>query len=109
MRYLIKKISSILVEWFQPKHKMEYKEEVPQFLAEKTIYVIGNPSTPWLIAFKCPCGCNNVIHLNLLSDAKPQWRFYITTKKRVSISPSVWRTTGCKSHFFIRKSKVRWI
>lgn len=109
MKRLLPKLVSTLVKWFQPRHKTEYSDEVPEILKEKTIYVIGEANNPWLIAFKCPCGCNSTIQLNLLTDAKPKWRFTKNPKNRITISPSVWRNKGCKSHFFVRKSKIDWV
>ena len=109
MRNLLRKIVSTLVKWFQPRYKTEYKEELPEVIADKTIYFIGESNNPWLIAFRCPCGCKSIIHLNLLKNAKPHWSYYITSRKKVNIAPSVWRTKGCKSHFFVRKSKIDWV
>jgi len=63
---------------------------------------------PDSLAFKCPCGCDTTIFLNLLFDAKPRWKYYITKKGNISISPSVWRKVGCKSHFYIRESRISW-
>jgi hypothetical protein len=109
MTPLLQKIVSILVKWLQPKHKTAFEEDLPEVLANKTIYLIGETTNPWLVAFKCPCGCNNVIQLNLLKDADPRWRLHITSKKKINISPSIWRTNGCKSHFFVRNSKIEWV
>ena len=109
MKNWLRGIISKLVKWFKPKHRLEYREELPELLSDRTIYIVGQPNNPWLIAFKCPCGCNSIIHLNLLGDAKPKWRYRITSKKRVNISPSVWRTKGCKSHFFVKNSKIDWV
>jgi hypothetical protein len=81
---------------------------LPEIFDERTIYVIGKPE-PWLVAFNCPCGCNSIIQLNLLQNAKPKWRLLENSKGRITISPSVWRTEGCKSHFFVRKSKIDWV
>ncbi len=109
MKNWFRKIVSTLVKWFEPRHKIEQVEEAPTILHDRTIYLVGNIDEPWVIAFKCPCGCNSIIHLNLLEDAEPRWKYSLTSKKRVTISPSIWRTKGCKSHFFIRKSRVNWV
>lgn len=109
MKNWLRKIISKLVKWFNPKHIVEYREELPELLSDRTIYIVGQPNNPWLIAFNCPCGCNSIIHLNLLKDAKPKWRYTITSKKRVNIFPSVWRTKDCNSHFFVRNSKIDWV
>ncbi len=108
MKSWLRKKFSTLVKWFQPKYKTEYKEELPEVMEDRTIYLIGQPDNPWLVTLKCPCGCNCIIHLNLLEDAEPCWSFKLTAKKRINISPSVRRTMGCGSHFFVRGSKIEW-
>lgn len=96
-------------EWLQPEHRFVYVRDLPEYVTDKTIYIVGEEEHPWLLAFNCPCGCHNVIQLNLLKDAAPCWKYKVTKKKKVNISPSVWRTTGCKSHFFVHKSKIYWV
>jgi len=109
MKLLLRKIVSILVKWFQPRHKTVYSEELPDYFDDRIIYIIGRPDNPWLIAFKCPCGCDSKIYLNLLVEAKPKWRLVTNSRNRISISPSIWRKHGCQSHFFVTKSKIDWI
>lgn len=102
-------IRAKFAEWFQPEHKFVYVDDLPEKVNDKTIYIVGNSKQPWLLAFTCPCGCQNIIQLNLLKDADPCWKYKVTKKNKINISPSVWRTTGCKSHFFVRKSKIDWV
>lgn len=104
-----RKIVAKFAEWLQPEHKYFFVDDLPEHVDEKAIYIVGDKEHPWLIAFNCPCGCNNVIQLNLLKDADPCWKFKVTKKKKINISPSVWRNTGCKSHFFVHKSKIDWV
>jgi len=96
-------------KWFQTDYNFISVDELPENVNDKTIYIIGDLSQPWLLAFNCPCGCHNVIQLNLLKEADPCWKYKVTKKKKINISPSVWRTTGCKSHFIVRKSKIVWV
>lgn len=83
-------------------------EDVPAIISDNTIFIIQDGNEPELIAFKCPCGCNENILLNLLKDARPQWRFRINQNKMIDINPSIWRKRGCKSHFFIKNGIVEW-
>jgi hypothetical protein len=105
----IQKILINLAEWLKPEIDYIFSRELPEIVNEKTFYIIGNPSEPWLLAFKCPCGCQEIIQLNLLRDATPCWKYKLTFHKRLNISPSIWRTTGCKSHFIVHKSKIDWV
>ena len=83
-------------------------EDVPTSISDNTIFIIQDGNEPELLAFKCPCGCNENILLNLLKDAKPQWRFRINHNDMINIYPSIWRKRGCKSHFFIKNGIVEW-
>lgn len=56
----------------------------------------------------CPCGCGDVIELMLIPEATPHWRLIIGTDKKPSLKPSVWRNTGCRSHFWLRGGSVEW-
>ncbi|HCY43381.1 MAG TPA: hypothetical protein DHV48_18935 [Prolixibacteraceae bacterium] len=103
-----KKIADRIIDWQSPGLQLRYVDELPEMVTDKVIYIVGEMNFPWLLAFKCPCGCQNLIQLNLLKDAEPCWRFKIDKKKKINIYPSVWRINGCKSHFFIRKSKIQW-
>lgn len=93
---------------FSWKFKYEIVKDLPNDLPEKMILIIAEGYQPDSLAFKCPCGCNALIYLNLLTDAKPCWKYRITPKRNISILPSIWRRTGCKSHFFIREGRVKW-
>jgi len=55
----------------------------------------------------CPDGCGEILTINLDRRAGPAWRAYIE-REGVSLYPSVWRHTGCKSHFIIWRSRIYW-
>jgi len=94
---------------FSRKFKYELVKELPDDIPEKKILIIADGYQPDSLAFKCPCGCNNTIFLNLLLDAKPRWKYCITKRGNISISPSIWRKTGCRSHFYILKGRIIWV
>lgn len=81
--------------------------EMPDNVKPNTVYIVGENDYYWMAGILCPCGCGNFIYLNLLNEANPRWKYKIA-KGLISISPSVWRTNGCKSHFFIRRGEVIW-
>jgi hypothetical protein len=56
----------------------------------------------------CPCECGEVISLNLMTSQRPCWTVTRHEDGTVSVYPSVDKTTGCKSHFFIRRSMIEW-
>ena len=88
--------------------KTIYLNELPDVFEKNTIYIIGEEEYYWCIAMLCPCGCNAVIQLNLLSQVRPRWSFSHNRSATITIMPSVWRNTGCKSHFYVRNGRITW-
>ena len=56
----------------------------------------------------CPCGCQEVITLSLQKAHRPHWRLGVDAKGLPSIWPSIWRTQGCRSHFWLDRGRVFW-
>lgn len=83
-------------------------DEVPDEIEENVLYYIGEVEFKWLLSFKCPCGCKDIIQLNLLKEGNPRWRVKIHDDGDVSVYPSVNRQINCHSHFNITKNSVRW-
>lgn len=84
-------------------------EELPEKLDPKAVYVLGEGEHRWFVAMVCPCGCEETLQVSLLPDAKPRWRLVEHVDDgTISLSPSVWRTVGCRSHFFLRRGMIEW-
>jgi hypothetical protein len=99
--------------WFKKKRKPQYTGvsvlDIPETLQVNKIYVVGEKQNKWVALMICPCGCTQTIQLNLLSEATPCWRITIHRSKAVTVRPSVWRITGCKSHFTLIKGNLNWV
>lgn len=108
MKKNIQRLISWLQELFQTPYRYVYIEDIPEQVIDKTIYIIGTEEFPWLLLFICPCGCKQKIHLNLLTDTRPYWKYKISWENKISVSPSIFRKVGCESHFFVIKSKIKW-
>lgn len=54
----------------------------------------------WLL-LRCPCGCGEEMPVNLDARAGKAWRLYRRPHSGLTLFPSVWRDTGCESHFVI--------
>jgi hypothetical protein len=93
---------------FSNAYKWHIVADEPSAIKDKCIFIIKDGQEADTLIFICPCGCKAVIHLNLLPDTKPKWNYQISENKSISITPSIWRKIGCKSHFFIRNSKAIW-
>ena len=91
-----------------PRLRYERVDEFPDRLKPVTLYVAGEEPHVWAAAMLCPCGCGDVIELNLLEQASPCWSVRQHRDSTVSLTPSVWRTKGCRSHFILRNSRIEW-
>lgn len=83
-------------------------EDAPDSLKEDVVYLIGDAPTPWAASLVCPCGCGETISLSLIPHDNPSWRARVLQDGSATLSPSIWRTKGCRSHFFIRNGRVLW-
>lgn len=83
--------------------------DIPESFEADSIYLVGEREYLWAVAFICPCGCRETVQLSLLKDARPRWQIVEHYDGTVSLSPSVWRTKGCKSHFFVRHGQIDWV
>ncbi len=105
-----------IVEWFRRKftfkyssnYKVEVVRDIPDIVPERKILIVDE-GAPESLVFKCPCGCKADVQLNLLADARPLWKYKINEEGNITISPSIWRTAGCRSHFFVREGKIEWV
>jgi hypothetical protein len=83
--------------------------EPPEAAESGVVYLVGESSVPWCAILRCPCGCGDVISLSLIASDRPRWRARNFWDGTVSLHPSVWRTKGCRSHFFVVRSRVIWV
>ncbi len=105
---MIKRLLDFISASFVRKYKPEFVDDVPDKLMANKVYFIANNGCCWQAVFVCPCGCKKNLHLNLNSEYEPYWKYSIEKGGSVTLSPSVHRIVGCKSHFFLRKGKVVW-
>lgn len=102
-----------LLRWFlklfgrEKLYKYQFVDDVPDQLRSGTVYLVGNQGYYWQNVMLCPCGCQQVLYMNLMDDYDPYWK-YVIQGKTISLNPSVNRLVGCKSHFFLRKGKIEW-
>ena len=87
---------------------VEDDTQLPKHISTHIVYIIGVPGNEWLAKMVCPCGCCEILFLNLLQDESPSWKWHIDTNGTVTLSPSVWRQIGCKSHFILRNGLIKW-
>lgn len=89
-------------------YRYVHVDEFPDSLEANKLYIAGENGYFWAAAVLCPCGCGDVIELNLLKKARPCWTVQEHSNGLVSLRPSVWRRQGCRSHFYLRNGKIEW-
>ena len=74
----------------------------------KRVYLVGEDSLPWSAALLCPCGCGSTIRVSLVAGDHPRWRAKRHFSGSVTLHPSIWRNSGCRSHFFLLRGRIVW-
>lgn len=82
-------------------------EDFPSPLPNRTLVITVDGSLALAAGMRCPCGCGDDVLLNLLADQRPT-RHLTVRNGRASLSPSVWRTSRCGAHFWLRDGRVEW-
>lgn len=83
-------------------------EDVPDKVESGLVYIVGKGSNPWFVVLCCPCGCGAKIHMSLIPEDYPTWQIEQHKNCTITLKPSVWRTKGCQSHFFLRGGLIDW-
>jgi hypothetical protein len=94
--------------WDKP-FSVEYVEDPVDIPKNKFLYIIGTTDEPWQVELICPCGCKDKIVLPVNDSTSPRWELKITNQHTPTLHPSIWRSKGCKSHFFLQNGKVEWV
>lgn len=82
--------------------------ELPERLKKSDLYLVGENSHFWFVAMICPCGCGDTLQMNLDERLRPRWTLSVDADGIPSLRPSVFRTVGCRSHFFITSGQIIW-
>lgn len=111
MREWIEILWNGIQDWFTLRRKIHiWKGDIlPTILPKHDFILLHDDGENWSVGFQCPCGCGDVIELVLLPNVKPRWDIYIDWRGRPTLSPSVWKTTGCRSHFWVKDGKIKWV
>ena len=97
-----------IIDYFDQPYSVKFIEDPVDKPAKKVLYVVGNIDEPWQAEMLCPCGCTQKIVLPLNNETSPRWTLKVNDSNIPSIHPSVWRSKGCKSHFFLRDGYIQW-
>ena len=86
-----------------------YAAEMANEPEKNRIYLIGENNHFWFVVFLCPCGCGTTVQVSLLPNSNPHWTFAEHGVGTISLSPSVWRKDGCRSHYHVRRGFIEWV
>ena len=84
-----------------------HRDEADNFLDKAGAAVLVRRGVNRSVVVACPDGCGEVVTINLVRRSGPAWRLYLDSES-LSLYPSVWRHSGCKSHFIVWRSQVYW-
>ncbi len=87
--------------------KFQSRDEAVASLKATGDAALVERGTPRMLLLSCPCGCGDILVLNLDKRAGPAWRMY-QKGKAISLFPSYWRDSKCASHFIIWRNNVYW-
>jgi hypothetical protein len=59
------------------------------------------------LVMRCPDGCGDTLAINLDPRMAKAWRFY-ERRGQPTLFPSVWRDSGCESHFIVWHGSILW-
>lgn len=94
-------------EWFRRPIRVVEIDERPKVLKPRRLYVTRHAEGPAFGFLLCPCGCRETVHLRFMGERRPRWSLE-SRAGRATVFPSVWRQSGCRSHFFIRVGRIDW-
>ncbi len=81
----------------------EFVEFIPDCLKDGTLYVSMQYAT---VVHKCCCGCGEEV----VTPLSPTGWKLIFDGKTISLDPSIGNWSfECRSHYWIRSNKVRWV
>ena len=101
-------------EWIRSRLRRDLRVQtmegfdMPATIAQGVVLRLTVNGEDWLAGMQCPCQCGDVIELMLLKGVHPRWDFKVDRLSRPTLSPSVFRATGCRSHFWIRAGQITW-
>ena len=107
----IRWLADAVTDFVDPPLRVKYFDDDPdpEDLNLKVFAIVGDPNLRKYAHFRCPCGCGDVIVLTANSKVRPRWTFSVDGAHRPTVTPSVWRTKGCRSHFILRQGRVFWV
>ena len=77
-------------------------------IRKRRLVLVGSQERAKWLRFLCPCGCGQIMALNLMRSHSPHWDVTDHGDGTVSVTPSV-HATKCGSHYWLRRNRVDWV
>jgi hypothetical protein len=99
-----------ILDRYGPSRRLRVVEDdaLPSKMPWRDLVLTNDDGAAWSVGMRCPCRCGDTIELLLIPGANPRWDMQIDELRRPTLSPSVWRTKGCESHFWVRLGRIQW-
>ena len=106
IRWLLETVGWIPTSAYIARVSEEHPDQ--QELPPRILHVVGGKSFQKWAYLKCPCPCGELIMLSLSKTKRPHWQVAIDWLDRPTVTPSIWQTAECFSHFWLKKGCVEW-
>ncbi len=93
-------------QYFGRVHTVATMSAVPSEIGRDMYIVEKGRRRVWAI-FNCPCERGHRLVVNLSPSRRPYWSVSVR-RGLASFWPSLWLKQDCKSHFWIRNSRIYW-
>jgi len=99
-----------LIERWLPARRLRITEgdSLPTRLPWRGVVLARDDNEDWCVGMRCPCGCGDTIELMLICEVNPRWTLSVDEDGLPSLKPSVWKKTGCRSHFWVKHGRIEW-
>jgi len=88
---------------------VDSRQILPDQLLDDHIYVVGPRDAPKWVVMTCPCRQGHRLDVCLMPTVSPHWRLKLSRRQQVTLSPSVWVSEVCTSHFWVYANRVEWV
>jgi hypothetical protein len=112
----LRRLVAAVRAWWRPRRRLSAYSGVASLdattdpapaVSSGRLVLVGTPERAKWLRFTCPCGCGEVLALNLMPTHHPRWTIDRHGDGTLTVSPSV-DATACGSHFWIRRNRVEW-
>jgi Family of unknown function (DUF6527) len=83
-------------------------DSLPRKLPRRNVVLAREGGEDWCVGMICPCGCGTPIELLVIEDITPRWNLRIDKRRLPTLEPSIFLRSGCRSHFWLTRGRVRW-